>query len=172
MPDGQQVFSPQPCVANSRGWRNGVAMLAGVIGQNIKAARKSRGLSLEKLAARCDPPTSYQQLSRLEKGDRSLSIDWIERIATALGMDPLQLIVGREVLAPELNEQVANEIARTMALVAREGDPAEPGTIEALSLLLQELTATFLRHPQAYRDATVARPVIDLAGRRFVPSRN
>lgn len=147
-------------------------MLAKLIGENMKAARKARGLSLEKVAARCEPPTSYQHLSRLEKGDRSLTVDWIERVAKALGVEPVTLITGRSSPAPELNEQVANEIARILALVARDGEPAENGTVQAVSLLLQELTATFLRHPQAYRDPNVARPVLDLAGRRFAPSAN
>jgi hypothetical protein len=68
-----------------------------------------------------------------------------------------------------LSEQVANEIARTLALVAREGEPPEPGIVQALSLMLQELTVTFSKHPQAYRDPSVARPVVDLASRRFAP---
>lgn len=141
-------------------------MLGRAIGENIKAARKSRNLSLEKLAAKVHPPTSYQQLSRLEQG-RMLTIEWIERIATALDMEPMELIRSEALdLNLELSEQVANEVARTLTLVARDGEPAESGTVQAVSLMLQELTATFLKHPQAYRDPQVARPVLDLVGRR------
>jgi ribosome-binding protein aMBF1 (putative translation factor) len=53
-------------------------MLAKQIGANIKAARKARGLSLEKVAAAIDPPTSYQQLSRLEDAERPLTLEWVE----------------------------------------------------------------------------------------------
>lgn len=144
-------------------------MLAGKIGQNIKAARKARNLSLEQVAERMDPPTSYQQLSRLEKGDRSLKVEWIERIADAMGADAMELITGAAPIAPQftLDEQVANELARTLAVVARDGEDPEPGTVQALALMLQELTATFSRHPQAYHDLKVARPVIDLTALRF-----
>jgi transcriptional regulator with XRE-family HTH domain len=144
-------------------------MLGKKIGENIRAARKAKGISLEKLAARVKPPTSYQQLSRIEQG-RMLTIEWIERIGAALEMDPMELIRGQALAENlDLSEQVANEIARTLALVAREGEPPEPGIVQALSLMLQELTATFLRHPQAYRDPQMARPVLDLVERRHVP---
>jgi transcriptional regulator with XRE-family HTH domain len=141
-------------------------VLGKTIGQNMKSARKAKGLSLEKLAAKVKPPTSYQQISRLEQG-KMLSIEWIEKIAQALGMDPMELIRGQALANDlELSEQVANEIARTLAVVARDGVLPENGTVQALSLMLQELAATFLKHPQAYRDPQVARPVLDLLSRR------
>lgn len=142
-------------------------MLGKTIGENIKLARKAKGLSLEKLARLVQPETSYQQLSRLEQG-RMLTIEWIEKIGAALGVDPMELIRG-EALAEnlEMSEQVANEVARTLALVARDGEPPENGTVQALSLMLRELTETFLKYPQAYRDPQVARPVLDLAGRKL-----
>lgn len=149
-------------------------MLAKRIGQNIKAARLAKndgkGWPLEKLAARITPPTSYQQLSRLESADRPITIEWIERIAKALGVDPVSLVVGRceEPRGFHLDEQVAAEVARTLAAVALQGGEPEPGTIEALSLILQELTATFSKHPEAASDARVARPVVDQAARRYV----
>lgn len=146
-------------------------MLAKQIGANIKAARKAQNLSLQKVAARLNPPTSYQQVSRLEQG-RMLTIEWIERIAGALGVNPLDLIVPGQQLDFSLSGQVADEVARVLATVAREGEEPENGTVQAVSLLLQELSATFARHPQAYRDPAVARPVVDLAARRFGPAAN
>lgn len=148
-------------------------MLAGKIGGNVKALRKAKGWSLEKLAARVEPPSSYQQISRLEKGDRTLSVQWVERIAKALDVDPVELIAADRRVEPQafsLDEQVANEVARTLARVALEGEEPENGTVQALSLILQELTATFSAHPQAYRDPAVARPVVDLASRRYGPA--
>jgi transcriptional regulator with XRE-family HTH domain len=148
-------------------------MLAGTIGQNIQKARKCRGWSLEKLAARVEPKTSYQQLARLEKGDRTLSVQWVERIAKALGVDPIDLIAPeRKAAAFSLDEQVANEVALTVARVALDGADPEPGTVQAISLMLQELIALFAAHPEASQDARVARPVVDLASRRFVPGSN
>lgn len=144
-------------------------MLAGQIGANIKAARKAKGWSLEKLAARVEPKTSYQQLARLEKGDRTLSVQWVERIARALGVDVMDLIVGSrpQPQAMALDEQVANEVAETLAEVALDGATPQAGTVQALSLIIQELFQTFAAYPQASRDPAVARPVVDIASRRF-----
>ena len=146
-------------------------MLAGIIGANIQKARKAKGWSLEKLAARVEPKTSYQQVSRLEKG-RMLTIDWIERLAKALGVDPLDLMALREQPQLEMSEPVANEIAQMLALVALDGREPEPDTVLVLSLMLQELTATFSKHPQAYRDPEVARLAVDMTARRFAPLAN
>jgi transcriptional regulator with XRE-family HTH domain len=157
------------CVAISLPLYKCPAMLAGTIGANIKAARKAKGWSLERLAARVEPPTSYQQISRLEQG-RMLTIDWIEKIAKALGADPLELMGGTSEsrpLAEGMSEQVSAEVARVVAQVALQGKEPEPGTVEALTLILKELSATFARHPQAYQDPAIALPVVDLAARRF-----
>jgi transcriptional regulator with XRE-family HTH domain len=158
-----------PCVAISLPLYKCPPMLAGKIGANIKAARKAKGWSLERLAARVEPPTSYQQISRLEQG-RMLTIDWIEKIAKALGADPLELMGGTSEsrpLAEGMSEQVSAEVARVVAQVALQGKEPDPGTLEALTLILKELSATFARHPQAYRDPAIALPVVDLAARRF-----
>lgn len=146
-------------------------VLAKQIGENIKQARKAKGWSLERLAARVEPASSYQQISRLEKGDRALTVQWVERIATALEIDPLSL------MAPErdrpqrftLDEQVANEVALTLAEVALQGERPDNGIVQEIALILRELTATFAAHPQAAADAQVARPLLDVLGRRYVP---
>jgi transcriptional regulator with XRE-family HTH domain len=157
------------CVAISLPLYKCSSMLAGTIGANIKAARKAKGWSLERLAARVDPPTSYQQLSRLEQG-KMLTVDWIEKIATALGADPLALMAGGTQEPPQsegMSEQVSAEVARVLARVALQGKTPDPGIVEALSLILLELSGTFARHPQARRDPAIAQPVVDLAARRF-----
>jgi transcriptional regulator with XRE-family HTH domain len=146
-------------------------MLSERVGQNIKAARKARNMSLEKLAAKVDPVTSYQHLSRLEKGGDALNFEWVERIAKALDLEPTELISpDQKGGAFTLDEQVANEVARTLAEVALQGEEPESGTVQAIALLLQELTATFAEHPQAASDAQVVRPLLTLAGKRYVPS--
>jgi transcriptional regulator with XRE-family HTH domain len=146
-------------------------MLAEQIGANIQAARKAKGWSLEKLAARVKPPTSYQQLSRLEKGDRTLSVQWVERIAKALEIEPVDLITGdRPPPVFTMTEPVASEVAQMLATVALDGAEPSPDTVLVLSQILQELTETFSKYPQAFRDPAVARPVVDFAGRRFGPS--
>lgn len=58
----------------------------------IREIRKAKGLTLADLAKACDPPTTAQTIGRLETGTRTLSINWMDRIGTALGIDPENLV--------------------------------------------------------------------------------
>jgi phage repressor protein C with HTH and peptisase S24 domain len=52
----------------------------------IRALREALGWSQHELAARLEPRTSQPQIDRLEKGDRRLTVDWMTRVADALGV--------------------------------------------------------------------------------------
>lgn len=56
----------------------------------IREIREQRGLTVQQLAERLQ--CSYQQVIRLERGQRRLSQQWMERIATALSCRPGELI--------------------------------------------------------------------------------
>ncbi len=58
----------------------------------IRDVRKARGLTLADVAAACVPPTTAQTIGRLETGMRTVSIDWLERIASALGVPASTLV--------------------------------------------------------------------------------
>lgn len=58
----------------------------------IREIRKAKGLTLADLAQACDPPTTAQTIGRLETGTRTLSINWMDRIGTALSIDPENLV--------------------------------------------------------------------------------
>lgn len=58
----------------------------------IRDVRKAKGLTLSDVAEKCDPPTTAQTIGRLETGTRTLSIDWLNRIADALGVDSAELV--------------------------------------------------------------------------------
>lgn len=147
--------------------------LAQRVGANIKAARKAKSpaWSLERLAAKIKPATSYQHLSRLEKGSDALTLEWVERIALALGVDPIELIAPDLPATPQvlhLDERVAIEAARTLAAAAL-GEEPSMGTVQSVALVLRRLVALFSSHPEASTDLRVARPAIALAGNRLVP---
>lgn len=55
------------------------------------------GLTLEDVAKRCDPPTTAKQISRLEKGERRLTLDWIMRLSKSLNCLSSELV-------PELSQ--------------------------------------------------------------------
>ena len=58
----------------------------------IRQVRKAKGLTLQQVADRCDPPTTAQTIGRLETGMRTVSVDWLNRIADALGVEAGDLV--------------------------------------------------------------------------------
>lgn len=58
----------------------------------IRDVRRQKGLSLADVAKLCVPPTTAQTVGRLETGMRTLSINWLNRIASALGVDSSELV--------------------------------------------------------------------------------
>ncbi|BCA63547.1 hypothetical protein HMP09_2781 [Sphingomonas sp. HMP9] len=58
----------------------------------IREVRRAKGLTLEEVARRCDPPTTAQTIGRLETGTRTVSVGWLNRIAAALGVAASDLV--------------------------------------------------------------------------------
>jgi len=58
----------------------------------IREVRRARGLTLEEVARRCEPPTTPQTIGRLETGTRTVSVGWLNRIAAALGVEASDLV--------------------------------------------------------------------------------
>ena len=58
----------------------------------IREIRRAKRLTLEEVAARCDPPTTAQTIGRLETGTRTVSVKWLNRIAAALGVTAADLV--------------------------------------------------------------------------------
>jgi transcriptional regulator with XRE-family HTH domain len=56
----------------------------------IKKLREAHAITQEELASRVG--TTFQQISRLENGERKLSQEWMVRIGKALGVHPYLLI--------------------------------------------------------------------------------
>lgn len=84
----------------------------------IRDIRRQKGLTLADVAARCDPPTTAQTIGRLETGMRSLSLVWMNRIGSALGVEPQLLVKADEEtparLVARLNAQGAEALAKPM----------------------------------------------------------
>ena len=60
---------------------------------NIQDLRRSRGLSQEDLAYRADVSRGY--MGKIENAKFAASLDLLERIARALNVDPVELLVKR-----------------------------------------------------------------------------
>jgi transcriptional regulator with XRE-family HTH domain len=88
----------------------------------IRDVRKAKGLTLEEVAQRCEPPTTAQTVGRLETGTRTVSVKWLNRIAAALGVTAADLV--------DLPESTAVPVA---AIVGADGAsaPTRPMTLVA-----------------------------------------
>src|SRR5690242_14551386 len=62
----------------------------------IREVRRARGMTLDDVARRCDPPTTPQTIGRLETGTRTVSVGWLNRIAKALSVDAQDLVAASE----------------------------------------------------------------------------
>jgi transcriptional regulator with XRE-family HTH domain len=58
----------------------------------IREVRRAKKLTLQAVADRCDPPTTPQTIGRLETGTRTVSVGWLNRIASALGVEAADLV--------------------------------------------------------------------------------
>src|SRR5690242_10607768 len=58
----------------------------------IREVRRARGMTLDDVARKCEPPTTAQTIGRLETGTRTVSVGWLNRIAGALGVDASDLV--------------------------------------------------------------------------------
>jgi transcriptional regulator with XRE-family HTH domain len=65
-------------------------MLRVVFGTNLKNFRVEKGLSQEELAFRCGLHRTY--ISDIERATRNVSIDNIEKISSALNIEPYKLV--------------------------------------------------------------------------------
>lgn len=159
------LSTPISVVALGRYYPHQHHVLAVLIRQNIMRLRERRGLSRPQLGARLNPPTSGQQIEKLEKGQRALTVDWIERLASALDVDPAALVAG-ESGEFTLTPQVADEVARSLGRVALKGVEPDRATVQVLALILTELFEMFARHPATRGDLQAARPAIDFLARQ------
>jgi transcriptional regulator with XRE-family HTH domain len=64
-------------------------------GRNLRTHRKALGLSQEKLAADVfEKHRTY--IGGIERGERNLSLQVVERLAAAIGVEPLKLLTPAE----------------------------------------------------------------------------
>lgn len=61
-----------------------------IVGRNLRAHRRARGLSQEAFADVLDVHRTY--MGGLERGERNLTLKSLERIAQRLGVDPVDLL--------------------------------------------------------------------------------
>ena len=97
----------------------------------IRDVRKQKGMTLAEVAAACDPPTTPQTIGRLETGMRNLSLDWMNKIAAALGVEPEMILKGADAAAPQVIARLTESGAEALstprdAILPTELDSAAP----------------------------------------------
>lgn len=65
--------------------------LRNLFAQNVRRVRRERGLSQEDLAGLADLHRTY--IGSVERGERNISIDNVEKIAKALGVEAVHLLL-------------------------------------------------------------------------------
>lgn len=65
-----------------------------MVGRNLRAHRRARGLSQEAFADVLEVHRTY--MGAIERGERNLSLKAVERIAERLGIEPLSLLVNED----------------------------------------------------------------------------
>jgi transcriptional regulator with XRE-family HTH domain len=96
----------------------------------LREIRKSRGLTLAEVAARCVPPTTAVTIGRLETGTRQLTVPWVERLGTALEIEPRQLIAQTsDESIPVAAQLLADGAQALSAPLALHAPVAPPGAI-------------------------------------------
>jgi len=69
-------------------------ILKDIVGNNIKKYRKLLGISQEELAERAKLHRTY--IGGIERGERNITLDSLQTIATALNIAPVELIVEKD----------------------------------------------------------------------------
>lgn len=87
---------------------------------NIKRIRKEKGISQEKLAEACNTATSYIGLMEIYKNVPKLST--IERIANALGIDPLEFFKDKNKFPLEQELEIQKKKQSILSLIEKELD--------------------------------------------------
>ncbi|WOQ17587.1 helix-turn-helix transcriptional regulator [Raineyella sp. W15-4] len=67
-----------------------VGDLQRIVGQNLRSYRQARGLSQEAFADQLGVHRTY--MGGLERGERNLTLQSLERLAEELGVDPRELL--------------------------------------------------------------------------------
>jgi len=61
-----------------------------LVALNLKRLRQDAGLSQEELAERCGVHRTY--MGSVERGERNITLDTLQRIAQSLNVEPLSLL--------------------------------------------------------------------------------
>src|SRR5262245_23211643 len=68
-----------------------MANILKIVGGNIRRVRKSKGLTLEELTEKADANAKY--IGGVERGEENMGLKKLAQVASALGIDPYELLL-------------------------------------------------------------------------------
>jgi transcriptional regulator with XRE-family HTH domain len=93
--------------------------LTAVFAERLHTLRQGRGMTQQVLARRAG--TSVEYISRLERSRLSPTLDGVEKIATGLGVEPVQLLASDPVRPMRSAESAIGRIQEIIASYRRRG---------------------------------------------------
>lgn len=69
------------------------------LGRNLRVIRSHQGLSQESLAQTCDLHRTY--IGAIERGERNITLQTLQKLASALSVDPIDLLQEPEHWSPQ-----------------------------------------------------------------------
>lgn len=138
------------------------------IAATVKRLRKQRGWSLDDLGENCSPPTTPQQIYKLEEQQVQFKPEWIERVAPAFGLAAWELVRGEPEPLVTLSESAARLAAAAIVKVLQ-GNTLSPEQMDIGGLFVQELFGMFAESPATRDDPQALAPALRLLSRQFEP---
>lgn len=91
--------------------------LTAVFAERLLALRQGRGMTQQMLAKRAG--TSVEYISRLERCRLSPTLDGVEKIATGLGVEPVQLVTSEPEKRPRSADAALGQIQEILSTFRR-----------------------------------------------------
>jgi transcriptional regulator with XRE-family HTH domain len=91
------------------------------LGRNLRAERTRRGLSQEAMAEHLHVHRTY--IGGLERGERNVTLQTVERFSDSLGLHPLDLLWDRDRVAVSIDASGGLRIREVEAAAAADGSP-------------------------------------------------
>ncbi|WP_264737341.1 helix-turn-helix domain-containing protein [Cytobacillus firmus] len=111
-----------------------------LVGNKVRVVRKSKELTQEELAEKCG--LQYTYIGGIERGERNVSLQTLEKLAEGLNVHPYELLMFGEIDPPNYEKKAQIEIFNSLLL--------DRDQLEILSI--HKITKEFLRQIDVHKN--------------------
>ncbi|WP_338652978.1 helix-turn-helix transcriptional regulator [Lysinibacillus sp. Y5S-8] len=108
------------------------------VGMNIRTIRKSQNMTIDALAEKCDFQSPY--LSDVERGERNITLQTLNRILDALQVEPGSVLIPDSSKTTEERENIKEELLKILFNTLEDKDE---GDIRMLLNISNEIFGRF-----------------------------